>query len=130
MSMPGDHGIYRGPDAELGVSTPAASPRQRFWLACLGSFVAAPLGTALLFVARAPGEVFTLVALAAYAAPMAWVLLAHVRRSSGAGMVARLVVVGVGLSVAMIISAMLGMAAGMSLARLLGLQLWWRALPV
>lgn len=127
-----DFEVYRSPEAELGeapLKSRATSPRQRFWLSCLWSFIGAPLGLALSMKLGAPGEAFMIAALAAYAVPMFWVMLAHAGRSTGIAMLGRMGVVWFGLSVAMAISATLGVAAGIVLARSLGYQAWLRMVP-
>lgn len=99
---------YAPPTADLGIDQPLASPRIRFWVACLWCLILAPILLHGLVGFQAPPELFPVVALLAWLAPMSWVLSAHVQRFPARVGFVRMTIVAIGLTMAMAFFAVLG----------------------
>ena len=90
--------VYAPPASDLGADARRSSPRLRFWLACLWSLIFAPVIFYELIAIQAPMSLFPIVALAAWLAPLSWVLSAHLPFSTGGAGLIRMIIVAVGLS--------------------------------
>lgn len=99
---------YAPPTADLGGDQRLASPRIRFWVACLGCLVGAPAVFYGLVVLHAPLELFPVVALLAWLGPLSWVLSAHLQRFPAQVGFVRMTIVAIGLTMAMAFFAVLG----------------------
>jgi hypothetical protein len=102
--------VYAPPASDLGADARRSSPRLRFWLACLWSLIFAPVIFYGLIAIQAPMSLFPVMALAAWLAPLSWVLSAHLQFSTGGTGFIRMIIVAVGLSMAMGFFALLGMS--------------------
>jgi hypothetical protein len=111
----GNPAVYAPPTADLHIEPPLASPRIRFWVACLWCLILAPILLYGLVGFQAPPELFPVAALLAWLPPLSWVLSAHVQRFPARVGFVRMTIVSIGLTMAMAFFAVLGISIAAAL---------------
>lgn len=105
------HDVYAPPSAAIAAEPRVASPRARFWFACIASFFAAPL---IIFVPVDSWVQYAATGLG-WMLATAWVLIGDARRFPQGG-IGRWLFLAIGLGIGMTVFAAAGSVLGFVVA--------------